>query len=113
MKKVIVGISIGFVSGLFSAGGGLVAIPCFVYLLKMNEKEARALTVFAIFPMCITSLLVYNKEIEIDYKLGIICALGGMIGGYLGSKLLKKISETKLKIVFIIFLIFSGVKLLI
>ena len=112
MKKILVGILIGFVGGLFSSGGGLIAIFCFETLLKKNEKEARALTVFSILPICFVSLLVYRKNIIIDYKVGIICALGGMIGGYLGSKLLKKISEKKLKVIFIIFLIISGVKLL-
>lgn len=113
ITKMIIGIFIGFISGLFSAGGGLIAIPCFVYLLKINEKKARVLTIFAIFPICITSLFVYNKTITIDYKLGLICALGGVVGGYLGSKLLRRFSEQKLKIIFIIFLVFSGVKLLI
>lgn len=112
MKKILVGILIGFVGGLFSSGGGLIAIFCFETLLKMNEKESRALTVFSILPICFVSLLVYRKNIILDYKVGIICALGGMIGGYLGSKLLKKISEKKLKVIFIIFLIISGVKLL-
>lgn len=63
--------------------------------------------------MCITSLIVFKQKQQIDYKLGIICGLGGMVGGFIGSKLLNKISDKVLEIFFIIFLIYSGVKLLI
>ena len=42
MKKVLIGLVIGFISGMFSAGGGLILVPVCTYFLKMNEKEERA-----------------------------------------------------------------------
>lgn len=114
MKKIIIGLIIGLVCGLLSSGGGLIAVPFFLYILKMDEKEARASTVVSIFPMVIASLIVYKNNLNCvnDYKIGIICGLGGMVGGIIGSKLLKKIPDKLLQILFIIFLIYSGIKLL-
>lgn len=111
--KIIIGIVIGFINGMFSSGGGLIAIPCFEKFLKMDKKKSRAVTIFCILPMCITSLIVLKQKQQIDYKLGIICGLGGMVGGFVGSKLLNRISDKVLEIFFIMFLIYSGVKLLI
>ena len=58
-KKIVVGIIAGFISGLFAAGGGMIVVPAFVHIFKLNEAEARATSVFAILPMVIASGLLY------------------------------------------------------
>lgn len=113
IKKVLVGIIAGFISGLFAAGGGMIVVPAFVHIFKLDEAEARATSVFAILPMVITSGLFYYNNNYVDWSLGIKCALGGIIGGFIGSKLLKKLSDKVLKIIFIVFLIYVSIKMII
>ena len=55
IKKIIIGMFAGFISGLFASGGGMILVPAFVYLFKLNETEARATSIFTILPMVITS----------------------------------------------------------
>lgn len=113
IKKILVGIIAGFISGLFAAGGGMIVVPAFVHIFKLDEAEARATSVFAILPMVITSGLFYYNNNYVDWTLGIKCALGGIIGGFIGSKLLRKLSDKVLKIIFIIFLIYVSIKMII
>lgn len=112
MKKILIGLIIGFISGMFSAGGGLILVPVCTYVLKMNEKEARATTLFCIVPMVLVTAIIYNKNNFLNWNLGIKCAIGGIIGGIIGSKLLNKISNKYLNIFFILFLFYAGVNLL-
>ena len=109
LKILIAGLIIGFLSGLFSSGGGLIAIPAFTHLFKLQPKEARAMTIFCILPMVITSLFFYNQANYIDIKSGILCGIGGVIGGVIGSSLLGKIRDKYLQIIFIIFIIYSAI----
>lgn len=117
MKKIfinsIIGLLAGIVSGLFSTGGGMILVPAFIYLLKIEDSKARGTSVFCILPMVITSSFFYYKGRYIDWKMAILCAIGGTIGGYIGAKLLKKLPEKILKIAFTIFLIYASYKMLI
>ncbi len=88
LKKSIIGIFAGVISGLFSTGGGMILVPAFIYLLSINDKKARGTSVFCILPMVITSSFFYYKGNYIDWKIAVLCAIGGIIGGYIGAKLL-------------------------
>lgn len=73
---------------------------------------ARATSVFAILPMVIASSFFYLKNNYIDWKIGILCAIGGIVGGYIGTKLLRKLSDKILKISFIVFLAYVSIRMI-
>ena len=112
LKKVLIGIVAGLVNGFFASGGGMILVPAFYYILKLNEVESRATSVFCILPMVLASSIFYYKGNFMDWRLGILCAIGGIIGGMIGSKLLKKVDEKYLKISFIVFLIYVSYKMI-
>ena len=111
-RNVIIGTIAGIVSGLFSTGGGMILVPAFIYLLKINDTKARGTSVFCILPMVIASSIFYYKGNYIDWKIAVLCAIGGAIGGYIGAKLLKKLPEKILKIAFTGFLIYVSFRMI-
>ena len=113
LKKIIIGFFAGIASGLFASGGGMIVVPALVYLLNVEEAKARATSLFVILPMVITSGIFYYKNDYMDWKIGILCAIGGMFGGFLGSKYLNKIPVLYLKLSFTIFLVYVSVKMMI
>lgn len=113
LYKMLIGFFAGIVSGLFASGGGMILVPAFIYLLKMKEVEARATSIICILPMVVTSGIFYYRGNYIDWKIGMLCAIGGIIGGIVGAKLLNKLSDRYLKIAFTIFLVYASYKLLV
>lgn len=113
LKKISTGLIAGLISGLFAAGGGMIVVPALIHLFKLEDAKARATSVFAILPMVIASGIFYYRNDYIDWNLGIKCAIGGTIGGIIGAKLLKKMSTKTLKIMFLMFLIYTSVKMII
>lgn len=111
MKNIIIGIITGFISGMFSSGGGLILVPVFTYFFKMQDRKSRATALFCILPMVITTALVYNRSSYIDWNLGLKCGLGGLIGGIIGGSVLNNINSKYLKIMFIIFLTYAGIRM--
>lgn len=106
IKKIFIGLVAGIINGFFATGGGMILVPAFVYLLNMDSKKARGTSIVCILPMVITSSIFYYKNNYIDWKISLLCAIGGTIGGYLGAKILKKLPEKILKITFLMFLIY-------
>ena len=89
LKKIIIGFFAGLASGLFATGGGLILVPAFVYLLKENEQVSRATSIFCILPMVIVTAFFYGKGNYIHWKIGLLCALGGIARWITGSKTFK------------------------
>ena len=112
-KLSLIGFIAGLVSGFFSTGGGLILVPAFLYLVEMDSQKARGTSVFCILPMVLTSSIFYYKGNFINWKVAILCGIGGAIGGYIGAKLLKKLPEKYLKMAFTIFLIYVSIKMII
>ena len=112
VKKVSVGLFAGFISGLFATGGGMIIVPALINVFKIDDAKARATSVFTILPMAIASGMFYYKNEYFDWNLGIRCAIGGIIGGIVGAKLLNKVSTHILKTVFTFFLIYTSIRMM-
>lgn len=111
--KIIIGFIAGIISGLFSTGGGMILVPAFIYLLKIDQRKARATTILCILAMVLATTFFYYKNNYIDWKIGVQCAIGGIIGGFVGTKFLNFFSEKILRITFIIFMLYVGIKFII
>lgn len=113
LKKALIGILAGIICGLFASGGGLILVPAFIYLLRMEDKKARGTAILCILPMVFTSSIFYYRDKFIDWKIGIMCAIGGVIGGIIGAKLLKKMKTKYIRILFTFFLLYVSIKMLV
>ena len=112
IKKIILGLISGIICGLFGTGGGMILVPAFIYMLKIKPKKARATSLFCMLVMVVISSVFYYKNNYIDWKIGTLCAIGGIVGGYLGAKILKKMPDYMLKIAFTIFIAYYSFRML-
>lgn len=111
LKLLISGALIGAINGFFGGGGGIAAVA----VLKkqgLETKKAHATAVASMLPLSAVSGAVYflGKGVTVADVLPYIP--GGLIGVFLGTKLLKKLKSGKVELIFAILLIFMGVKML-
>ncbi len=117
-KKVILiislisGIFVGFLNGFFGGGGGMIVVPVLVFLFGLEEKKAHATAILCILPLSITSSIIYITKGSLDFlNLG-LTTLGVIVGGIVGSLLLKKMNNKVLRIIFSVVMIIAGIKLM-
>ena len=110
-QTVTAGLLIGAVNGLFGAGGGIIAVPL-LQKMGLEKKEAHANAVAVILPISILSAGVYLLKGYVEFSAALPYIPAGVIGAFLGTYCLKKISPVLLKRIFGIFIIYAGVRLL-
>ena len=86
----ILGLGIGFVSGLIGIGGGIILSPILLLLGWTDMKETAAVSALFIFMNSISGLLGTNAfAISFDPLLWVLMPLtiaGGALGAYFGAK---------------------------
>ena len=92
-------------------GGGLILIPAFIHIFKMEDKLSRASAVACILPMVITSSIFYYEKNYINWEISFLCAIGGTIGAVVGTKLLQKIKTKYIRFLYTIFLFYISIKM--
>lgn len=112
LKNILWGIPIGFTNGFFGSGGGVIAVLILKKFLGVDDKKAHATALGIILPLSCASLFMY-KNSRVDFKIVLLCAIGGSVGSILGARLLSKIPKKWLKIVFGAVMIASGVRMII
>ncbi|NLK21316.1 MAG: sulfite exporter TauE/SafE family protein [Epulopiscium sp.] len=112
-KIIAVGLVTGIVNGLFGAGGGTIVVPAMQRILKVKEHESHATAIAVILPLSIISTFVYSRSQAIQWKSLLYVAIGGIIGGILGAKLLSRISSKWLHRIFGLFMIAASIRMII
>ena len=85
-----------------------------VPLLKtsLNARKAHATAVAVIFPMCIASSVMYLYSGRVTLKDALPFMPFGIIGAVIGTFLLTKLNSGQLRIIFSLFVIWAGIRLI-
>lgn len=113
LKLVGVGVFAGVVNGFFGAGGGLLIVPLFSLVCKMDSKTSHATTLGCVLFMCLSSSVIYFVKHQLDFKLILVCAIGSVVGSLIGTKLLKNLKNNIIDLVFSVVLVVAGVCMII
>lgn len=109
MKK-LAGLFVGFVNGLLGSGGGMVAVP----LLEcdgLETKKAHAGSIAVILPLSAVSAAFYLWRGDVSFSAVLPYVPGGLIGSFIGTKVITKIPPVMLKRIFGAFAVWAGVRM--
>jgi uncharacterized membrane protein YfcA len=110
---LIVGLVVGFSSGIVGVGGGVFVIPILVFLFGFSQKMAQGTSLAMLLPpVGILAVLEYYRSGNINVNVAIILALGYLFGAYFGSSLAVTLSNDMLKKIFGVLLLGVSLKML-
>lgn len=106
---VALGLVVGVLVGLLGIGGGVVLVPALVYLLGYDQHLAQGTSLFILLPpIGLGALREYWKNGQVDLRAGIFCAIGFLLGGYVGGAIAVPLPSRDLRGIFGFFLILSA-----
>ena len=88
--SAIWGVLLGFYSGFIGAGSGVFWISVSTKFLNVDLKQATAVANLMTFITNVSALIGFMFLKSVDYKLGVVIAIAGAIGSYLGAHLIMK-----------------------
>lgn len=112
IKKVAIGLVTGMVNGLFGSGGGTIAVPAFQRILGLEPHKSHATVITLILPLSILSAFIYCQKVDVQWISVLWVSVGGIVGGYIGAAILKKISTKWLHRIFGAFMIAAAVRMI-
>lgn len=114
IEPVLIGIAIGILSGLVGVGGGALLVPMLILFYGMDQHKAQGTSLAMLLaPSGFFAFWKYYKTGHADLKIGLLVALGLLIGGYFGGDWAQRLSSPTLKRIFATFLIAIAVKMFI
>lgn len=111
---LLIGAGIGFFSGMIGIGGGIILSPIILLLGWGSVKESAAVSALFIWVNSLSGLIGNflvngNQYDEQSFMFVMLAILGGLLGGYLGSK---QLNLKVLKYVLMVVLLSASFKLI-
>jgi hypothetical protein len=94
-----VGVLVGIGASFTGLGGGFIMVPLLL-LLGHPAEEAVGTSFLAIFIISFSALIAHGKLANVNYGIGLLLGLGGIIGAQVGARLVEHVSTANFKKIF-------------
>jgi uncharacterized membrane protein YfcA len=110
---LFIGFLAGILSGVFGIGGGVLIVPLLI-LVGLSPAEAMGTSLMALLPpVGIFGVLVYSRERLVNFKAGLVIALGLFLTISLGAYLANSVLDaSSLRVAYGIFLFYVSYRFL-
>jgi uncharacterized membrane protein YfcA len=113
VEIILLGLGVGLCVGLMGVGGGVVLVPALVYFAQMTQHMAQGTSLLIqLPPVGIGALYLYWKKGHVEWRAGIVCAIGFLLGGWFGSLFAVRLASQDLRALFGLFLMIAATVLI-
>ena len=114
-KQLLQGAAIGLIAGLASGyvgvGGGFIMVPLMLSIIGIPMRKASGTSLIAVMILAIPGVIEQGIIGNINYLAGIAVVIGTIPGAVIGAKLVTKVPERTLRLLFGCFLIVAAAML--
>lgn len=114
-KQLLQGVAIGLIAGLASGyvgvGGGFIMVPLMLSIIGIPMRKASGTSLVAVMILAIPGVIEQGIIGNINYLAGIAIVIGTIPGAVIGAKLVTKVPERTLRLLFGCFLIVAAIML--
>jgi uncharacterized protein len=97
-RYTAIGTAAGFLSGLLGIGGGVIMVPAFVQLARIEVKAAIATSLVCVGAFAVPGTITHAIEGRVDWRMAIALVVGVVPGARLGAALTLKATDRRLRL---------------
>jgi uncharacterized membrane protein YfcA len=109
----LIGLLGGSLQGLISIGGGMIVPPILVTFFRQSQAVAQGYALALVTPSSAIALLTFSQAGHVDWKMGVLLALGGAFTVSAGVRLAHRLPERRLRIGFALVLLATALWMII
>lgn len=110
---LILGLITGIFGGLLGIGGATVVVPVLVFLFGFSQHQAQGTILAAMIPpIGLLAAMRYYQAGHVNIQAAVLIAIGFLIGGYFGARIVEFIPEVVLKKAFGVFLLLIAMRMI-
>ena len=109
----LVGAIGGTCQGLIAIGGGMIAVPLLTGLFRQPQALAQGFALALVMPSSAIALATFGQAGLVDWRMGVLLALGGAVSVSAGVRLAHGLPERRLRVAFSLMLLFTGLWMLV
>jgi uncharacterized membrane protein YfcA len=98
------GAVIGVAAAFTGLGGGFLMVPLLLFV-GYEAQKAVGTSFMAILVISISALVAHNKLANVDWKVGILLGLGGVVGAQIGARMVEHVSTDQFRKIFAVILV--------
>ena len=110
IKLILIGLITGGLTGFFGSGGGILTVP----MLEgsgLSPNEAHSTSLAITLPLSVISGFFYLRGGGLEFSQALKFIPLGIIGAFVGARLLAKISAKLLRKIFTVVMLIAGIRL--
>ncbi len=88
----LLGVGVGFLSGMFGIGGGIILLPIMIFIGVPTTVAVSTVTNI-MTASASSGFLAYARRNRVDYKLGFLLLIGGIVGSVVGVYIFEILDE--------------------
>lgn len=112
LGELALGLLAGILSGLLGIGGGQVLIPGMTILFGVDQRLAQGISLAFIVPTAMTGALAHYRQGTAVPRAALLLMPGALVGGVLGALLAQWLPVGLLKLIFGVFLLYMGIRMI-
>jgi uncharacterized protein len=97
LLAAFIGVCTGLLSGLMGVGGGIIAVPAMVFLMKLDQHRAHGTSLAVIVVTATASAINYGRSGNVNVPLALELVVGTVIGSFIGARVMNKIPAKELR----------------
>ncbi|AFZ30083.1 protein of unknown function DUF81 [Gloeocapsa sp. PCC 7428] len=100
IARLFTGGAAGILAGLFGVGGGVIMVPMQILLLGETIKTAIQTSLGVIILTALAACIGHTLSHNVLFTEGILLGIGGLVGAQMSTRILPKLPDTTISILF-------------